>query len=285
MGYYLAIDIGKTEVRHMLGYIEKDKLQLEEIYRFENQIIDHDGEKCLDLIHMFKEIKAGIKRCREIGRLPIFVGIDTWGEDFVLLDLEDNVIGNTLIYDQPKQSYNTINQLRDIKEKHPDYLDKAKTLLMLPDYLNFLLTGNKLCEYTMATKTEMVSTVTGVWDTELIGRLGYSRDIFQEIRRPGTVLGNLIRTVTEEVGYDCIIVLPATCAVSSAIFAIPPEKNADLYNRFGACPLLRESGSDTEYSAAAIGNILVQMIISHELKDVQAARECVENSFELIKRT
>ena len=274
MGYYLAIDIGKTVGHHMLGHLVEDKLQMEEIYRFENRIVENGGEQCWDLLNLFEEIKAGIIRCREIGKLPIFVGIDTWGVDFVLLDQEDKVIGNTIV----NHNDDTMQQLIDIKEKHSDYLDKVRTLLMIPDYFNFLLTGVKLCEYTIASTTHLLSPVAEVWDEELIRKIGYSQDIFQEIRRPGTVLGNLTNEITEEVGYDCIIVLPATNANNSAIFALPP-KDIDKNNNTVTGSRICAVGSDTEYSTAAVGNLLVQMIISHELEDVQAARECVQNSF------
>lgn len=276
MGYYLAIDIDETVGRHILGYLEKDKLQLEEIYRFENVIVDHEGEKCWDLLHMFYEIKKGMTKCRDIGKLPIFIGIDTTGADIALLDNEDKVIGNAVAY---SQRHNTIHQLKTMKEKYPDYSEKTKTLLTFPDYLNFLLTGVKLCEYTTVMTTQLANPVTQQWDEELIEGLGYSLDIFPKIRRPGAVLGNLTREVTEEVGYDCIIVLPATHATSSAIFALPKKECMDLLNDSRSGPVLQTVGSEAEYPAAAVGNLLVQFIISHELQDVQAAQECVKNSF------
>jgi rhamnulokinase len=277
VGYYLAIDIGEKVGYHILGHLEKDKLQLEEIHRFENVFLDYEGEKCWDLLQLFDEIKTGIKKCRELDKLPIFIGIDTLITDFVLLDDEDKVIGNTLAN---SQNSNTKQQLITIKDKHPDYLKKAKALLMFPDFFNFLLTGIKLCEFTIAGTTQLVRQGNQEWDKELIESFGYSRDIFQEIRRPGTVLGTLTREVTEEVGYDCIVVLPATHAASSAIFALDSKKSANLLE-LGS--FVRASGSDAEYSTAAIGNLLVQLIISHELKDVQAAHECVQNSFDLSK--
>jgi rhamnulokinase len=261
MGNYLAIDIGISGGRHILGNLKNGKLVTEEIHRFENDTVEKDGEQCWDLDNIFKEVKFGIKKCLEIGKLPIFVGIDAWGMDFVLLDHEDKIIGNT------KHSYNTIDQLIAMKKKYPDDIKKAESLLMIPDYFNYLLSGVKRCEYTSAITTKLVNPVIKEWDVELIEMLGYPHNIFPEISRQGTILGNLTRELTEEIGYDCIIVQPATNDNSSADLAIPSKKQ----NSLNTEPI----------EAAAIGNILVLMMCSHELKDLQTARECVRDSFEL----
>ena len=84
--YYLAVDIGASSGRHILGWLEKGKIRLEEIYRFENKLVKQSGHLCWDLEHLFHEVTAGMKKCGELGRVPVSVGIDTWGVDFVLLD-------------------------------------------------------------------------------------------------------------------------------------------------------------------------------------------------------
>ena len=86
MSYYLAIDIGASSGRHILGSIEDGKIKLEEIYRFENGISKIGDEYCWDIQGLFNEIKKGIKKCKEIGKVPKNIGIDTWAVDFVLLD-------------------------------------------------------------------------------------------------------------------------------------------------------------------------------------------------------
>lgn len=272
MGKYLAIDIGERMGRHILGYLENGKLQLEEIYRFEST----NEEKGWDITCLFDEIKSGLKKCREIGKLPILVGIDTDRTDFVLLDSEDKILGSMVTYSD-KDHF--IDQLITLKEEHPDYLERAKTLLMLPDYLNFLLTGVKISEYTMAMTTQLLLPETQKWNVEYIQNLGYSADLLQEIRRPGAVVGNMTQMVTEEMGYDCIIILPATHAGGSAVFAFPQKEWQDRFNSIK--PLLQADGSKTECSAAVIGNLSVQMIISHELKDIHSAHACIKNSFGL----
>ena len=96
--YYLAVDIGASSGRHILGHMEDGKMILEEIYRFENGMVKKDGELCWEFDRLFKEIVNGLKKCKELGKIPVSMGVDTWGVDFVLLDKDDNVLGNTVGY-------------------------------------------------------------------------------------------------------------------------------------------------------------------------------------------
>ena len=91
--YYLAIDIGASSGRHILGHMEEGKMVLEEIYRFPNGMQKRDGEKVWDIEALFEAVLAGMKKCRELGKIPVSVGIDTWAVDFVLLDKDDQIIG------------------------------------------------------------------------------------------------------------------------------------------------------------------------------------------------
>ena len=96
--YYLAVDIGASSGRHILGHMENGKMILEEIYRFENGMVKKDGELCWEFDRLFNEIVNGLKKCKEIGKIPVSMGVDTWGVDFVLLDKDDKVLGNTVGY-------------------------------------------------------------------------------------------------------------------------------------------------------------------------------------------
>ena len=109
-----------------------------------------------------------------------------------------------------KQMFNTIYQLMALKVKRPEELKEAKTLLMIPDYFHFLLTGKKASEYTNATTGQLVSPTSKDWDMEMIEKLGYPTEIFQKLSLPGTVLGELTNEVASEVGFNCQVVLPAT---------------------------------------------------------------------------
>ncbi len=261
--YYLAVDIGASGGRHILGSLDNGKLQLEEIYRFENGLIEKDGYLCWDLNRLFQEILNGLKKCKTAGKIPVSMGIDTWGVDFVLLDSEDKVLGPTVGYRDKrtagmdeevykvikeeelyhrtgiqKQIFNTIYQLTAVKTQRPDILQKAEALLMIPDYFHFLLTGKKAQEYTNATTGQLVNPVTKDWDYALLDKLGIKKEIFQKISLPKTSLGNLRREIQEEVGFDCEIVLPATHDTGSAVLAVPASDDDYLYISSGTWSLI-----------------------------------------------
>ena len=183
--YYLAVDIGASSGRHMLASMEDGKMKLEEVYRFPNGMDNKNGTLCWDVDRLFTEIKNGLKKCKELGKIPATMGIDTWGVDYVLLDEKDQILGDTVGYRDSrtngiqKQIFNTIYQLMAVKETHPEYLEQAKAILMIPDYFHFLLTGVKKNEYTNATTGQLVNPTTNDWDYELIDMLGYNNRTFR----------------------------------------------------------------------------------------------------------
>ncbi len=261
--YFLAIDIGASSGRHILGSVENGKIVLEEVYRFWNGMDHVDGTLCWDVDRLFNEIIAGMKKCKEIGKIPVSVGIDTWGVDFVLLDKEDNIVGQTVGYRDhrtegmdeevykiiseddlyartgiQKAIYNTVYQLMAVKKKHPEYLEQAETLLHVPDYFHFLLTGKKTCEYTEATTGQLVCPTTKDWDYELIDMLGYPRKIFQKLIMPSTSIGHLTDAVKEAVGFDLEVVAPATHDTGSAVLAVPANDDDFIYISSGTWSLM-----------------------------------------------
>ena len=268
--YYLAVDIGASSGRHILGWMEDGKIRLEEIYRFPNGMKKEDGHLVWDVEELFRHILEGMKRCREAGKIPASMGIDTWAVDYVLLDREDRILGRTYGYRDnrtqgmdeavsriipPEELYartgiqklliNTIYQLSAARLQEPELLEGAESLLMIPDYFHYLLTGQKCTEYTNATTTQLVSPVTNDWDYELIRMLGLPEQIFQPVRMPGTVLGNLTENIREAVGFDCQVVLTATHDTGSAVAAIPTREDDALYISSGTWSLM-----GTELSAA-----------------------------------
>lgn len=272
--YYLAVDIGASSGRHMLGCLEDGKLRLEEIYRFPNGMKRVDGSLCWDVEALFYEIKEGLKKCKELGKIPSFMGIDTWGVDYVLLDGNDRILGKTYgyrddrtngmdekVYEEislkdlyartgiQKQIFNTVYQLMAVKKKEPELFEEAESMLMLPDYFSFLLTGEKCTEYTNATTTQLVSPVSKDWDYELIDMLGYPRKIFGKISRPGTLVGNFSKEIQDEVGFDCQVILPATHDTGSAVAAIPTAEDNALYISSGTWSLMGTELSEADCSA------------------------------------
>lgn len=261
--YYLAIDIGASSGRHILGHMEEGKMILEEIYRFPNGMKKADGEKVWDIEALFGHVINGMKKCKELGKIPVSVGIDTWAVDFVLVDKNDERIGNAVGYRDDrtkgmdkkvyqkipekelyattgiqKQIFNSIYQLMALKDQKPEDLEKAETFLMIPDYLNFLLSGVKAQEYTNATTTQLVDPKTGDWDRERIKKLGYPEKIFLSISDPGTTIGHLSEQIQEEVGFNCEVVLPATHDTGSAVVAVPSNEENVLYISSGTWSLM-----------------------------------------------
>lgn len=261
--YYLAVDIGASSGRHMLASMVDGKMQLEEVYRFWNGMDDKDGTLCWDTRRLFEEIKNGLKKCKELGKIPVSMGVDTWGVDYVLLDANDNILGDTVGYRDgrtngmdekvyetisledlyartgiQKAIFNTIYQLMAVKQSHPEYLEQAESILMIPDYFHFLLTGVKKNEYTEATTGQLIDPKTNDWDYELIDMLGYNSKMFRPVSMPGTVVGNFTKEIQEEVGFDCTVVLPATHDTGSAVLAVPSNNDDVLYISSGTWSLM-----------------------------------------------
>lgn len=261
--YYLAIDIGASSGRHMLASMKDGKMQLEEVYRFPNGMDDRNGTLCWNVERLFTEIKNGLKKCKEIGKLPVSMAIDTWGVDYVLLDKDDRILGDTVGYRDSrtegvdekvyevipqdelyartgiqKQIFNTVYQLMAVKESHPEYLEQAESILMIPDYFHFLLTGVKKNEYTNATTGQLVSPKTNDWDYEMIDMLGYNSKMFRPVSMPGTVVGEFTEEVQKEVGFNCTVVLPATHDTGSAVLAVPTNDDDAVYISSGTWSLM-----------------------------------------------
>lgn len=261
--YYLAVDIGASSGRHILGSLENGKIVLEEMYRFENKLVEKNGHLCWDLAHLYREIVAGMKACKAAGKIPSSMGIDTWAVDFVLLDGNDQVLGDTVAYRDgrtqgmdekvsekisiqelyrrtgiQKQVFNTIYQLMAVKEEHPEYLQQAKSFLMVPEYFNFLLTGVKKNEYTNASTTQLVDAGTRTWDFDLIARLELPTNLFGDLHLPKTLVGPLKDEVRQEVGFDCDVVLPATHDTGSAVLAVPANDDDYIYLSSGTWSLM-----------------------------------------------
>ncbi len=249
MRYYLAIDIGASSGRHIVAYLDNGKMITEEIYRFQNgpeELTAYDGKPHLMWTHerLFGEILNGLKKAKELGKVPYAIGIDTWGVDYALLDENDEAIGGTYCYRDSRTeatipevhavlpfaelyaktgiqfaTFNTVYQLLD--DVKTGRMAKAKSFLMLPDYFHFRLTGVKKQDYTNATTTGMVNSITHKWDEEIIEKLGFKKELFGELTQPGSEVGELSDEIAAIVGYKAKVVLPATHDTASAVLAAP----------------------------------------------------------------
>lgn len=243
MKYYLAIDIGASSGRHILYWREQSDIHMQEIYRFENHTIINGAYECWDVKMLVENVKQGMKKCLEMQRIPVSVAIDTWGVDYVLLDERGELMHDCICYRDhcfdhiaddvfsilPRaelyahtgiqfQQFNTIYQLY-LMTRHMD-INKAQHFLMMPDYLNYVLTGIACNEYTNATTTQLVNARKRTWDKELLQRLHYPEHIFHELRQPGTCIGPLIADIAEEIGYETSVWTCASHDTASA-FLMP----------------------------------------------------------------
>lgn len=246
MRYYLAIDIGASSGRHILSHMEQGKMITEEIYRFDNGIEDIDGVYCWNHERLFNEILKGMSVCKDMNKIPVSVGVDTWGVDFVLLDENGNMLGNAVSYRDErtkgmdkkvyeyisekelyertgiqKAMYNTIYQLMALKTANEKLLQSAKTILFTPDYFHYRLSGVAVNEYTIASTSQLLNPERKDWDMELVERLGYPKQMFGKIVSPGICIGSLTKEVAEIVGYDCKVVVPPSHDTASAVVAVP----------------------------------------------------------------
>ena len=263
MNYHLAIDIGASSGRHILGHLEGGRIVLEEMHRFDNSQVRKDGHDCWDHEALAQHVIDGIKACAAAGKIPSTIGIDTWGVDFILLDDELRPCSDMMAYRDArtegmdaevekvlpfaehyartgiqKAIFNTVYQMAGLKREHPEQLEKAAHFLMVPDYLNFRLTGKISNEYTDATTTALVNARTKTWDDEILARLGLPQRIFGGLSTPGTALGGLSPEVQAEVGFDATVILPATHDTGSAYLAVPARDDKAIYLSSGTWSII-----------------------------------------------
>lgn len=258
--YYLAVDIGASSGRHLLSHIENGKLVLEEIYRFENNLVKSKDGLVWDIENLFSNVLNGIKKCKEIGKIPKSIAIDTWGVDYVLLDenkkeikpcycYRDNRTSNVIdeverlvssaeLYAKTgiqKQNFNTIYQL--YADKKNNRLKNAKYFLMMPEYLSFKLTGVCKNEYTNATTTGLVNANAKTWDADIIYALGLTEVPFLPLSLPSSHVGFLSEDIQKAVGFNCAVLFAPSHDTASAVCACPMADN-DLYISSGTWSLI-----------------------------------------------
>lgn len=247
MTYCLAIDIGASSGRHIVGWKDSGEIRTKEVFRFPNGINKENGHLVWDIDMLYRNVVAGIKEAfvqyPEIESLSI----DTWGVDYVLLDGDMEIlpvyayrdsrteavipevheaIPFSKLYSRTGtqfQSFNTVYQLFD--DKKNGRLKNATDMLMIPEYLMWKLCGVKAREYTNATTTGLINAENGEFDADILSELNYPAHLFPKLCQPRTVLGELSPEVRAEVGGSCKVVLCATHDTGSAVEGIPMEEN------------------------------------------------------------
>ena len=248
MKYYLAIDIGASSGRHIVGWQADGKIETEELYRFPNGMDEVDGHLVWDTDRLFREIKTGIKEAFKKYPKIESLSIDTWGVDYVLLkgdtevmpvyayrdvrmdetiDKVHAIVPFEKLYERTGiefQRFNTVYQL--YADKLAGRFEGVTDFLMLPEYFMYKLTGVKKKEFTDATTMGLVNCETLEIDTEIWKTLGYPEALIKPLSAPGTLVGRLSDEMKAELGGDLDVVLCATHDTASAVEAIEMEENA-----------------------------------------------------------
>jgi len=245
---YVAVDLGASSGRHVLGRLDGERLTLEEVYRFENGGVEVNGSLYWNLLGLWSHIRTGLRAAAEkAGGEVTAVGVDTWGVDFGLLGPNDELLGNPYMYRDSRTEgmlekacemvgreeifrhtglqfmpINTLYQLLSMKLANSKVLEIAEQFLMIPDLLNWLLTGQKCNEMTDASTSQCYNPQTGTWATDLLEKLGLPTHIFGTIQQPGTDLGPLLANLAEEFGLPGThVILPGAHDTASAVAAVP----------------------------------------------------------------
>ncbi|MEN6406761.1 MAG: rhamnulokinase family protein [Thermoguttaceae bacterium] len=246
---YLAVDLGASSGRHVLGRFDGRMLRLEEVYRFENGPVDVGGRLYWDFLGQWSHVRRGLRASAVADPNVTSLGVDTWGVDFGLLGRGDELLGNPYHYRDrrtegviekacgivPREEIfrhtglqfmlvNTLYQLLAMKLTGSPLLDIAETFLMMPDLFHWLLTGVKCNEMTEASTTQFYNPVEGDWATELIERFSLPTRILAPIAQPGTTLGPLRPSLAAESGLQAArVVLPGSHDTASAVMAVPAK--------------------------------------------------------------
>lgn len=244
----LAFDFGASSGRAILGIFDGEKIELQEVHRFSNDPVKINGTVYWDVQRLFFEIKQGILKAKEAGGFDS-IGIDTWGVDFGLLRKDGTLVENPVHYRDERNDgmvekatkymskermyditgiqfmdFNTIFQLLSLKENRPYILEEADKLLFMPDLLNYMLSGVKSTEFSIATTSQMVDLKTNNWSEEILDTFGIEKNLLTDIAPTGAVIGQLSDEICEELGVPkADIVSVAAHDTQSAITATPCE--------------------------------------------------------------
>ncbi len=249
----IAFDLGAESGRCMVGLLNQEKIILHEVHRFITPSIKYDYGFYWDILEIYEQILEGLKKARkEFGDDFESIGIDTWGVDYVLIDADNRILGYPFHYRDdrtdnimeeafkivPREEIykntgiqfvqiNTIYQLLSEKKRKLNLLNIADKILFIPDFLNFLLTGKKVSEYSIASTSGLIDPYERNWSWKLIDLLGLPRQIFPQIVEPGTIIGNILNSVAQKINLASnITVIATTCHdTASAVVSVSAQNN------------------------------------------------------------
>ena len=262
---HLAFDLGSSSGRLIMAWEANKTLYIEEIYRFKNEAVQLDKRLYWDFLRLFQEIKKGLKIAVALGYPIASIGIDTWGVDYGFLDASGLLMANPAHYrdqrtanimpllhthladaDLFKQTgiqsmpINTLYQLYSDTLHQPDLLTHADRFLMMPDLFNFFLTGNKFCEYTIASTSQLLDIHSHCWSKPLLNLLGLAESLFPPLIQPGKIWGYLHPSLCTELGiaYDIPVIAVGSHDTASAVAATPLLSDNEAYLCCGSWSLL-----------------------------------------------
>lgn len=260
----LAFDLGASSGKALLGRLNNDKLEIEEIHRFPNDPVFTGERLCWDILRLLHEVKQGLQKAHRMGAHIESMAIDSWAVDFGLLDVHGELLGNPVHYRDTRTDgvmeqvfkrippselfarsgiqflpFNTLYQLYAMHMQNSVMLREAKHFLMIPDLLRYFLTGEKLNEFSNATTTQFYNPAAKAWDKPLLDRLGIPSGYLGEILMPGTMAGRVRPAVQRELGIrDIPVIAVAEHDTGSAVAAVPATDRDFAYLSCGTWSLL-----------------------------------------------
>ncbi len=262
--HFLAFDLGATSGRSILATLDKDKLDMKELTRFPNIILPMNGKYYWNIYSLYDAMRAGLVAAGKEGVTIDAIGIDTWGVDIVCFGKDGSPLGCPRAYRDPYtdgapenyfkliprkevyeltgiqiMNFNTLFQLYAAKQEGSSSLEAADKILFMPDALSYLLTGKQICEYTIASTSQMMNPRTKKFEPKLLEAAGVSPDKFPEISYPGFVIGPLLDSLAEESGLGKVpVVAVAGHDTGSAVAAIPAENERFAFLSSGTWSLM-----------------------------------------------
>ena len=263
--YFFAVDLGATSGRTIIGTLTDGKFDLEELTRFDNNLIEQGGHFYWDIYALYFEIIKGLKKAAQRDIEISSIGIDTWGVDFVCIGDDGAILRNPRAYRDPitfdamddylkhviskKEVYdvtgiqflnfNSIFQLYAMKREGNSAFKNAQKILFVPDALSWMLTGNEVCEYTIASTSQLLDPRTKQLDERLLQSLGLTRSKFGKMVNPGTVIGVLTDEVQRMTGLGAIpVIAVAGHDTGSAVAAVPAKNEQFAYLSSGTWSLM-----------------------------------------------
>ncbi|WP_407308869.1 rhamnulokinase family protein [Desulfosporosinus sp. SB140] len=258
---HIAVDIGASSGRLVLGTLTNEKINLMEIYRFENKIIEQNGNCFWDIEKILSEILIGLKVAKELGVLECTLGIDTWAVDYALVARDGSLVSEVYAY-RDGRTKNAIKDFQNLKALTEVYkttgiqilnfntlfqlyvhdkeqLHKTSKILLIPDYLNYCLSGKMISEKTNASTTQLLNIQTKDYDEDLLRIIGVRREQFASLREPGEMVGPIRETLRKQ--YDlpqCELVCVASHDTASAILGVPGVDEQFAYLSSGTWSLI-----------------------------------------------